>query len=300
MGLATGLGLIAATGSALAADMGGIKDYGGAGGVPVPAPVPIAVMEAEWYIGIAAGGVLSDGSSIDNVGSPMPVIDSSDLDKTMFGGISAGRYLTPSIRAEIAFDFYDDFKVAGPAATYYSDTKSGESTYVAPSGAPTYDTQHYDVTRTDIVKVGRTTGMFNMFYDIDTGSRFRPYVGGGVGVTWRQMKRRYYEDAECHHTTNSVDSTLPASGCVRTTEDLPATYHTDGEDTVDRFDVALAAMAGLSVEITPDIIWDNGYQLLWESNSIQLTTPTVSSTSTVTYGDTIQHQFRTGLRFNVN
>lgn len=57
---------------------------------------------------------------------------------------------------------------------------------------------------------------------------------------------------------------------------------------------------GLSYEITPDIIWDNSYQFLWESQGISLSTATFSGTSTVSYSDTTQHQFRTGLRFNIN
>ncbi|MEQ1717365.1 MAG: P44/Msp2 family outer membrane protein [Hyphomicrobium sp.] len=303
-GLATALALLGAVQTATAADFskGGIKDYGGAGGVPVPAPVPIAVTAAEWYIGIVGGGVLSDESTIEECCTSMSVIESDGLAKTMFGGISIGRYFTSSIRGEVAFDFYDDFKVTNPGEQFYTDAKSAESTYTTPAGGTTYDTQHYDVTRTDIVKVGRSTGMLNLYYDLNTGTRFRPYVGGGVGVTWRQMTRKWKEDAECNHTTNTFDNTLPTNSCVRTTTDLPATYSESGSDTVDRFDIALAAMAGLSVEITPDIMWDNGYQMLWESNSIQLTTPSHcgSCDSTVTYGDTIQHQFRTGLRFNVN
>ena len=59
MSLATGLAVVSAALPAIAADMGGIRDFGGAGGVPVPAPVPIPMYDAEWYIGSAAGAVTS-------------------------------------------------------------------------------------------------------------------------------------------------------------------------------------------------------------------------------------------------
>lgn len=294
MSLATGLAVVSAALPALAADMGGIKDFGGAGGVPVPAPVPIPMYDAEWYIGVAAGAVLSDSSAVTNIGSTMPVND--NLKNVLFGGISAGRYITPSIRAELAVDAYGDVTLAGPVEALYTDTKSANS--VINSG--TIDTNHYDVTRTDKVSLGRTTAMLNLYWDIDTGTALRPYVGGGVGVTWRSLKRKWSEHAECAFTTNSAGAVYPTDSCATSSDELPAEYDNSGSETTDRFDLALAAMAGVSYEITPDIIWDNGYQLLWESNGIDITTATVSGTSTVKYSDALQHHFRTGLRFNID
>lgn len=295
MSLATGLAVVSAALPAIAADMGGIRDFGGAGGVPVPAPVPIPMYDAEWYIGVAAGAVLSDSAAVTNIGSAMPVND--NLRNVLFGGISAGRYITPSIRAEIAVDAYGDVTLAGPVASLYTDTKSAASAI----NSGTVDTNHYDVTRTDKVNLGRTTAMLNLYYDLDTGTALRPYVGGGVGVTWRSIKRKWSEHADCAFTTNS-DATIhyPASDCTANSEDLPATYDKSGSDSEERFDLALALMAGVSYEITPDIIWDNGYQMLWESNGIDISAATVSGTSTVKYSDALQHHFRTGLRFNID
>lgn len=293
MSLATGLAVVSAALPAIAADMG-IKDFGGAGGVPVPAPVPIPMYDAEWYIGVAAGAVLSDSAAVTNIGSAMPVND--NLKNVLFGGISAGRYITPSIRAEIAIDAYGDVTLAGPVAATYTDAKTANSTI----NSGTLDTNHYDVTRTDKVTLGRTTAMLNMFYDIDTGTSFRPYIGGGVGLTWRSMKRKWSEHAECAFTTNNVVHNYPADSCAVSTTDLPASYDKSGSDSTERFDLALAAMAGISYEITPDIIWDNGYQLLWESNGVDISAQTVSGTSTVKYSSALQHHFRTGLRFNID
>ncbi|MCB1483459.1 MAG: hypothetical protein KDJ17_01035 [Hyphomicrobiaceae bacterium] len=291
MGLAAGLALIGST-PATAADWysGGIKDYGGAGGVPVPAPAPIPVSSAEWYIGVAAGGVLVDDSTIDEIGTSMPVRD--NLNKTMYGGISGGTYLTPNIRAEVSFDFYDDFKVAGPSEEHYMDAQAIDDTTIV---------GHYAVTRFDKVKVGRTTAMFNMFYDIPTGWSLRPYIGGGVGVTWRSMTRTSREHADCLYSSDASDPTFDGTACAGINSSLQSYELSETKYETDRFDIALAAMAGFSYQITPDIIWDNGYQMLWESNAIQITAPThAGATSTVTYGDTIQHQFRTGLRFNID
>lgn len=291
--LSVGLALAVLAQPASAADWnnGGesIKDMSGSAGVPVPAPVPVADYAADWYIGVVTGGVLSDDSSITEVGTGMPVRDSSDLAKTMFGGISAGRYLTPSLRAEIAFDFYDDFTIAGPNEVAYPLSLTSPS-----SG----DVAVYDVTRTDTVKIGRTTGMFNLFYDIPVSQRFKPYIGAGVGVTWRSIKRKYSVNGACDHVNGDPNcSSLPT--------DLEPTFEENDTLESDRFDVALAAMAGFTIEVTPSILWDNGYQLLWESNSIEMLAPTycgsgASCDSTVKYADTMQHQFRTGLRFLID
>lgn len=290
--LAAGLALMGTALPAVAADWysGGIKDYGGAGGVPVPAPAPIPVSAAEWYIGIAAGGVLVDDSVVDEIGTAMPVRD--DLNKTMYGGISAGTYLTPNVRAEVSFDFYDDFKVAGPSEESYTDQQTVDGTTIV---------GHYDVTRFDKVKVGRTTAMLNLFYDIPTGMRLRPYIGGGLGVTWRSMTRTSREQARCTLSTDASDPAFSSTACAGVPNDMQSFNLPETKYETDRFDLALAAMAGFSYEITPDIIWDNGYQLLWESNGIEITTPThAGTTSTVSYADTLQHHFRTGLRFNID
>lgn len=290
LGLTAGLALFGVALPAMAADWnsGGIKDYGGAGGVPVPAPAPIPVSDAEWYIGVVGGGVLVDDADIENIGSMMPVRD--NVQKTMFGGISAGRYLTPNVRAELAFDFYDDFKLTSSGNVSYRENLPGLSGFV----------QNYGVTRTDSIKVGRTTAMLNMYYDIPTGTRFRPFVGAGIGVTWRSMKRDWSEQANCDSTTETSTG-ITSAPCYNLIPNVqPTGYRASGSSEVDRFDLALAAMAGLSYEITPDIIWDNSYQLLWESQGISLTANSVSGVSKVDYSDTIQHQFRTGLRFNIN
>ena len=222
----------------------------------------------------------------------MPVRDSSDLAKTLFGGISMGRYVTPNFRAEIAVEAYGSVKVAGPAEEHYTDAQPIEgTTYVG----------HYDVTRADTVRVGRTTGMFNLYYDIPVSERFKPYIGAGIGLTWRSMKRKASEHAECTSSTDAADPTYNSDACAGVPSDKLSYTLPETKWEVDRFDLALAAMAGISYAITDDIIWDNGYQLLWENGDVQLTSPThAGAFSTVTYGGALQHQFRTGLRFVID
>ena len=83
----------------------GIKDpYAAA--VPVPAPAPIPIYEPEYYVRFDVGAAwLSDGS-LDETGSSMTLDDIGDVEPLEFGSIGAGRYITPSIRVELAVDWY--------------------------------------------------------------------------------------------------------------------------------------------------------------------------------------------------
>jgi hypothetical protein len=115
------------------------------------------------------------------------------------------------------------------------------------------------------------------------------------------MTRTSREHADCLYSSDASDPTFDGTACAGINSSLQSYELSETKYETDRFDIALAAMAGFSYQITPDIIWDNGYQMLWESNAIEITAPThAGATSTVTYGDTIQHQFRTGLRFNID
>ena len=44
------------------------------------------------------------------------------------------------------------------------------------------------------------------------------------------------------------------------------------------------------------ITWDNGWQMLWEANSIASVTPSASGANTIVFKDSILQQFRSGIR----
>jgi opacity protein-like surface antigen len=295
---------------ALAADWGGVKDMGGGVPVPVPAPAPVPTYDADsdWYVGLAIGANLSQDATIKDSDINMPVKDSSDIGASPIFGLSFGRYITPSLRAEIAIDYNRGSTIADPRGSY-SDSLTGASSFsytdpVTSLSVPTFDTSNYTVLRTDTVRLSRTTGLFNLLYDIDTGTRFKPYIGGGVGFTWRQMKRNYRETATCTQSTNSSAGlqdglNYPAGYCVDTTA-VPKTYTTSGSTTKDQFDFAAAVQAGIGYEINDWITWDNGWQMLWESNAIATSAPSVSGENRITYSDSVIQQFRSGIRVKFN
>ena len=59
---------------------------------------------------------------------------------------------------------------------------------------------------------------------------------------------------------------------------------------------AAAVQAGIAYNITDQIIWDNGWQMLWESNAIASSAPSASGENRIVYQDSILQQFRSGIR----
>lgn len=314
--LATGAALAMGATPGLAADWGGIKDMGGGVAIPVPAPAPVPTydVDSDWYVGISIGGDISTDASVTDLTSTglyIPTKNQDDVGMQPTFGLNFGRYITPSLRWDISVDYHRDASVNGPSTSIYSDTKSDVGqpvlTTIDVDGTPTqvtvpsYDTNHYIVTRKEETLLNRTTGLVSLFYDFDTGTRFTPYIGGGVGFSWRRMKRNYSDNAVCDYSTNTLLD-YPTNNCVIQTTNLPQTYGNSGSTTKDRIDLAAAVQAGIATNITEQVIWDNGWQMLWEGGAISTTVPLETGDpanptySTVKYKDAVIQQFRSGLR----
>jgi opacity protein-like surface antigen len=299
-----GLALAFGSAPALAADWGGIKDMGGGVAVPVPAPAPVPTFDADsdWYVGLAIGANISQSATItdtdtDYLGDSTPghfAKGSGNVGASPIFGLTFGRYITPSLRAEIAVDYSPDAQIS-------NDNKLG---YVVSNSAPNFvagvggiDTNTYSVSRTDTVKLARTTGLFNLLYDIPTGTRFTPYIGGGVGFSWRSLRRSYSESANCISATNSINGDYaPPGSCSGNTSLPPNSSTLSGSSTKQQLDFAAAVQAGVAYNITDQIIWDNGWQMLWEGNSIASVAPSASGENRIVFKDSILQQFRSGLR----
>ena len=64
----------------------------------------------------------------------------------------------------------------------------------------------------------------------------------------------------------------------------------------ERFDFAAAVQAGIAYNITDSITWDNGWQMLWESDAIASVAPSASGGNTIVFKDSVLQQFRSGIR----
>jgi opacity protein-like surface antigen len=288
----------------------GIKDPHAAA-VPVPAPIPVELYDPEYYVRLDVGGAFI-GSGVDEVGTPNDIRSPGSIEAIESGGIGFGRYITPSIRAEFTVDLYTKADLGESSANTYIDSLQGVGIDDA-AGNPTTDTRTYDVTRLEQIKYEQDLGLVSLYYDIKNHSRFTPYVGAGLGVTYRQLTRTATEQANCRDTHNS-DTTpggveegyhppAPAAYapyCGNTQSSLPITQTLSSEEEIKRWDIAAAAMAGFSVEVSDNILWDTGYRVVWQNNTLSSSSPSISGNSKVELDDTIQHQIRTGIRLNIN
>jgi len=285
----------------MAADWGGVRDMGGGVAMPVPAPVPVPTYDADsdWYVGLMLGGNLSQSASITDTdinlfGDSSPghfARDDGDLPMSPIFGLTFGRYLTPSLRAEVAIDYTPEYQISNDFRLGYVATNSAPNTSVGG-----IDTNAYSISRTDTVKLSRTTGLVNLIYDIDTGTRFTPYIGGGGGFSWRRLRRTYDESATCIGAINSIDGPYDPGTCSGNPS-LPAdTSTTKGSMTKNQINLAAAVQAGVATNLTESIIWDNGWQMLWEQGAISSHVPSASGGNRIVYKDAVLQQFRSGLR----
>ena len=296
--VAAGLALAICSAPANAADFGGIREIGGDVPVPVPAPAPVPTYDydSDWYVGLAIGANISQSATIidtdtDYFGHTIPghfARDSDDIGTSPIFGLDFGRYITPSLRAEIAIDYSPDAQISRSEQLGYVVSNSG---YNFSAGG--IDTNFYSVSRTDTVKLSRTTGLVNLLYDIDTGTRFTPYIGGGVGFSWRKLRRTFSENYSCIDAENSISG--PLGSCSPNA--APSTASPlSGSRTKEQVDFAAAVQAGIAYNITDSITWDNGWQMLWEANSIASVAPSASGSNTIVFKDSILQQFRSGIR----
>ena len=306
-------------------DFGSIKDYRNAA-VPVPAPTAAPPFAKDWYVRGDVGYNLSTDVTIGTSGS-IPSRDGNDLNGFVFGSIGAGRYLTPSLRAEFSFDlrpkktvtsgtqvFNTKFAVVGKAYGSYYD-----STGTYNPGLSTTDTHTYTVTRTDTSSAADQTAFFNVLYDFhqESGSRFTPYIGAGVGIDSRRFKRVTTEQAKCTYAVNTVDATgqprndpafdsyygfnpatSPGPGtCPNTDSARILNYKEDKYTSTLGF--AGVLMAGIGYEIMPGVVWDTGYRAVWEGAELKLNAASIDGGTSVSLSNRIDHELRTGVRIDL-
>ncbi len=221
--------------SAEAADLygGSTKDYG----------YRPALAHPSWYIRLDGAYALHD----------VPVMVSNcidDLTRTGFndtwtigGGI--GRYLSQSLRVDATLDYRFETDVHGrnvaPAATFPGTHRFG---------------------------VDSTVLLANIYYDLNRGSMFNPYVGAGLGTAY--------------HTTSA--GTTQTGGVIA---EGKGNWHAAG-----------ALMAGFTVAVHERISLDAGYRFLYlgETKAGGVRDGFGNLERGPTVEDMHAHEFRFGLR----
>lgn len=273
LGLSLGLILAAqAWSSAMAADWisgGGLKDY--ASGIPVPAPIPVPVYRGNWYLRGDLGVSFNNDPSISTTGAALgsaststsgylPAWYDSDFGTNVTVGAGVGYVWSPYLRTDVTFDYNPE----GEAKINGTLRQPGD----------------WVVRVDDNVTWDGVVTLFNAYWDFGNHSGFTPYVGGGLGFSWNQLRRVH----------NSSYGANPACGDCR---------DTFASDKVHDLTLAFALTAGVSYDIGRSTYLDLNYRYVWIGGT-DIELPVDGVTHTVSLGDLSQHQLRAGLRFMID
>lgn len=277
-------------------DFGSVKDYRNAA-VPVPAPTPApSYTGKDWYVRGDIGWTLASNTDISATGG---ITTRDDLDGFAFGSIGAGRYLTPSIRAEMSFDFRPKKSVTGGSYSF-----KGDRTVTTAINATTtqVDTYHLTLNQTENSAVADQTGFFSLYYDLNQGGRLKPYIGAGLGLDSRRYKRTTSQTNACNTFDSVVTDTATAT--TTTTNGIDCTGGSFSSQASNGYTstlgVAVAFMAGVGYEVAPGITWDTGYRAVWQGAEVTLGAPSAADHPTViTISDRLDHELRTGVRIDL-
>ena len=317
------LGIACLVGAGVPAMAGGFDDEAGGlkdsiyDGVPVPAPQPIPEYEADYYMRADLGYSVSTASGATSSGQGF-VVEGDGLDGPYAVSFGFGRYITSNVRGEIAFDIRNSYEV-GAQDQGYLGVVTEDATSILNGGPGGTNRHYYDADRTDEVRIGHYTGMVNLYYDFKNGSRFTPYLGGGLGLVIHTMRRSHQEGATCNHSTNdttgpeveyqvSLIDTTPActtgailpGGDSDTNASDTTNYASVSNEVETAYGLAANVMAGFSYDLGRGKMLDLNYRYFWMGGGLDIVAPALNGTNRVTIEDSSEHQLRVGMRVNIN
>ena len=300
---------------------GGIRDYGGAGGVPVPSPVPIPDYKPSFYFRIDGGyGVMSQPSVSESgykyggeIGTPNganangtegalaatllqtdPSWLGEDFENLMTYGAGVGYYLGDGWRVDATIEgrSKDEVSINGANSWTSFGTRDVDSDPTTPNVLTsdlnldgTFNDRTTRIVIKDKTEIKGTVWMANMYYDLMSTGGFTPYVGAGLGFVWNEMKRT-------HTTTVTSESNVSPI-------DLQTPFSSSTSENSDSVSLAAALMVGASYQITEITSLDFGYRFLYlGGTSADMNVDGYNSHLEI--GDQYVHQLRAGLRFDVN
>lgn len=301
---------------------GGIKDYGGVGGVPVPAPVPVPEYAAQWYfrgdlgIGFGANPATSrtgqpfgrTGPNANNIDAPGPdagpgrafgyndrgandevtwgsFLDEREFSPSYMFGVGVGRYVTDRFRVDITGEYRGDY-----------DAEARGSYSYAPHSADACGNWCPDATReirgsvTDVNRVRSGLFMANGYWDLLQRGHFTPYVGAGIGFSLNENERSI-SGTEQDCTIGPPETCVTRATLSGSTKSVTTT-------------LAASLMAGVSYNIAANTKLDLNYRYLYVGgynvNAMINSDNGASTASTLKIGDQHEHQIRAGLRWDIN
>ena len=225
-------------------------------------PAPVASSPASWYVRLDTGHARYDDPTIIEIGRFEHTNPSIDSTWSIGGGI--GYYFSKSVRGDLTWDHRFETDVHGAVPF-------GQG----PGPLVSFPGQRVFGLKSDVF-------LANLYYDIDTRSRFTPYFGVGLGFAHNK-------------TTN---------GTVIDTGNIGFTNAVIAGDS--KWATAGALMGGFSFAMRDRLHLDAGYRYLYVGDArTGLITGTVAPLQNPgNDGDPVvkdiwSHEFRIGLRYDI-
>jgi opacity protein-like surface antigen len=267
---------------------GSVKDYRNAA-VPVPAPSPMPTANKDWYIRGDFGYNFATNADIGTTGAVLSSQSGQDLDGFLFGSVGFGRYITPNMRAELSLDYR-------PKRTVNNSRRNSSFTTTRPGSVPgTTDVMTFNRLELDDSTSSDQNVFASLYYDFAQSGRFSPYIGAGLGVDQRRFKRTSSQGNACTSAVNFDNATGNPTGNSVTCTDYS---FNDDKDSY-AYGIAASLMLGASYQLAPGVLLDS-YKLIWQGAEVAQTTSVFGTTSTIRLSDKFEHEWRTGIRLDLN
>jgi opacity protein-like surface antigen len=307
--LAAGLWTVAATGAALAGDWnngaGGLKGRHGAA-VPVPAPIGIHEGPAEWYLRADVGVGFGKTGGISTGGLPLGLFGGfEDQASNGFVKLGFGRYVTPTLRAELSIDLRPQQKITRDRRNFYSQDTTGQGIIVTDSAGIDQTGQlveTFDFARDQGVTTANQTLMVNLYKDFGSMHGLTPYISGGIGLVVRTTKYSHQEAGACRTGTVTYSDSIAGT---QTFSDPGLCFNTNVIASESRghdvgYGVALSVGTGFGYRFAENLTWDFGYRYLWQNQQMSLKTSAGLTGTEIQFDWRGEHEVSTGLRVDLN
>ena len=274
--------------------LGGMKDVGGPVGIPVPAPVPIPEYKSGWYFRADFGLGILEEPDVSERGLVYGVGDGANfraLTGTTFGtdaflnyslhrsalftaGVGLGYYFSPRIRGDVTVSLHTESQINGTGSYTFAEVDLLD----ALTGNTVFGSTEEKIT------LRGTVGLANVYFDLMTQGRIRPYVGLGIGFVLNEVTRR--------HTTR--ERSVDGGGATVAQRAFSAP-----DQTHQVYNLAAAAMVGLTYKLYDSLSLDVNYRYLYMGGP-SITTAINGGMSTLSIGDMHEHQVRAGFRYDID
>ena len=276
--------------------------------MPVFAPDARAA-DSRWYVGLNVPVMfIDDSESVERGEVPQGPV-SIPYKADAVNSYKTGFRVSGTLGYEFGTGFRVDGEVFFARAAIGDLTYKGRTTTVPGLGTIDIPGDHpIDVSGS----ANQLGGMVNVWYDFDTGSRWRPFIGAGLGfvqVDWGDVEYNRNEVAQgaanqlavlqAQAMTPGFDSLPPAvqeqirQGAVAQAQLPPGTVpELSGTDTVFAYQVG----AGMGYEVTDAITVQLGYRLL-KANQLEFTGRSAMGATATATTEMQVHLFEIGVRY---